>query len=141
MTTLSEYRDYVTSFAHYTDGLTFASSGPLPGCKNCGLPDDDDEARDICAEPFFSWCQCDFCGSRLGGNRVHAHAWCGGEICHFTICEDCVYFLEYGRLDDSRMLELEQESGMTAEAIDKIARQILGAQSARRIVTASKDRS
>jgi hypothetical protein len=55
------------------------------------------------SESFFSWSPCDCCGG-LAGNRYE----CDGynektkEVEEYScICEDCVYYAEYGRLDDA----------------------------------------
>lgn len=63
-----------------------------------------------CHEPFFSWHPCQCCGTHLGGNRYE----CDGynektkEVEEYdNICEDCVYYAEYGQLDDTTMANLE----------------------------------
>jgi hypothetical protein len=62
-------------------------------------------------EPFFSWSSCQCCGTRLGGDRYE----CNGyneqtkEVEEYNrICSDCVYYAEYGRLDDSTMMDMEE---------------------------------
>ena len=61
-------------------------------------------------EPFFSWSACGCCGSQLGGNREHYVFVCK-DGARFTedICTDCVYYLEYGKLDDQTMMEVEDD--------------------------------
>lgn len=61
-------------------------------------------------EPYFSWRACECCKTTLGGDRYT----CNGfnpttkEIQEYEfICEDCVYYSEYGRLDDQTMMEIE----------------------------------
>jgi hypothetical protein len=62
-------------------------------------------------ESFFSWQACDCCNRPLGGTREeYQFATEYYPIALFTadICQDCVYYLEYGRLDDLTMLEMER---------------------------------
>jgi hypothetical protein len=60
-------------------------------------------------EEFFSWSPCDCCESPLGGSRIEADGWSEVENgpLEFTICTDCEYYAEYGRLDDRTMMEIE----------------------------------
>ena len=84
------------------DGLTFISTGPAPGCEDCGLADlddaDDDPMRfESVGMPFFSWSRCDSCGTTLGGDREYAHALNEhGELVHFQVCTTCVHRINYG---------------------------------------------
>jgi len=61
-------------------------------------------------ESFFSWYPCEVCGTHLGGDRHH----CDGynpttkEVYNYTVCFDCVYYAEYGQLDDMTMLDIEK---------------------------------
>ena len=110
-----EYKQYKEDFAYYTYGLEAVSGGPCSGCIDCYYWADDkdnptDDEHDMASEGHFAWSQCDFCGSNLGGTREPAHADIDGFIHHFDICIDCVYYLEYGRLDDATMVEIERES-------------------------------
>jgi hypothetical protein len=57
-------------------------------------------------EPYFSWHNCECCKRPLGGNREDYIADTGLV---YSICDDCVYYNEYGRLDDMTMLEIEKE--------------------------------
>ena len=116
-----EYVEYQQAVAEFFDreGITNLFSG-RPWCPDCG-GDTADEWQDTgacpkcgadreCAEePYFSWHPCDCCGSRLGGNREHATGYNPetGEIQEYEICTDCVYYAEYGCLDDTMMLEIE----------------------------------
>jgi hypothetical protein len=109
--TKQEYTEYQERVAHYLTGLEGVSTGPCPGCSECDLPAD---AEDYASEPFFSWTPCEICNRTEGGNREpwHAvnpegHAPGEGEILHGTCCEDCVYYLNYGRLDDTTMQAVE----------------------------------
>ncbi len=59
-------------------------------------------------EPYFSWRNCDCCKRLEEGMRED----CSGYNLTadkvqgpYTICEDCVYYAEYGRLDDTTMLQ------------------------------------
>lgn len=59
-------------------------------------------------EPWFSWRACEMCGSPLGGMRVYLRATHTPTKQDFTysICNDCEYYVEYGRLDDLTMMEI-----------------------------------
>ena len=58
-------------------------------------------------EESFSWLKCDCCGSKLACTRENLTFITndGGEF-GAEICSDCVYFLEYGCLDDRQMMEM-----------------------------------
>lgn len=70
-----------------------------------------DEERQECSEPYFSWQRCDCCGSSLGGDRYDCDGWNATteEIEEHSVCPDCVYYAEYGRLDDATMDEIDSE--------------------------------
>lgn len=59
-------------------------------------------------EGFFSWSPCDCCGSDLGGNREHATGYnrTTNQVQEYVVCVDCIYYAEYGRLDDTTMDEM-----------------------------------
>lgn len=66
----------------------------------------DDEGNN---EPYFSWRPCDCCGCHLGGNRYDCNGYnpATKEVQDgYRVCEDCVYFVEYGRLDDTTMMRI-----------------------------------
>lgn len=75
--------------------------GDYPACPDCGFTD--------AGVAFFSWRWCDCCKTSLGGNRYHSSGYHREkkEIYEYVICEDCVYYAEYGRLDDQTMDEIE----------------------------------
>lgn len=55
----------------------------------------------------FSWRECDCCQRALGGDRSEAKAvYKSGATEEYAICDDCVYFEVYGRLDDSTMMKI-----------------------------------
>lgn len=61
-------------------------------------------------EPYFSSWPCDCCGSPLRGNRQDYIAYNPKrkEIQgSYSICIDCIYYNEYGHLDDLTMLEMK----------------------------------
>lgn len=108
----AEYLKYQAAVQHGLKGLTHVSTGACPGCVDCGLPDEPtDQERELAEEPNFSRLACDCCGSRLGGDRHPAHGFLtqdGAEhLCHMQVCSDCEYYLNYGQLDDSAMMEIE----------------------------------
>jgi len=58
----------------------------------------------------FSTNSCELCDSPLAGSRscaVRIHP--KEENLYYAVCEDCVYVIEYGQLDDDSMAEIEDE--------------------------------
>lgn len=113
--TKQEYVDYIRCFEAGIDGLEYLSSGYCPGCRECeeqyGLCEEGENYPEV--EPSFSWRPCEICNSHLGGDRYPVHgcidsAEDGVITVHLEACVDCVYYLEYGRLDDMTMLEIEE---------------------------------
>lgn len=61
-------------------------------------------------EGGFSWSECDFCGSTLGGDRYPAHGILaptpeeaqkpGTKIEHFRVCGDCLQYVANGELPE-----------------------------------------
>lgn len=71
------------------------------GCVICG--------EIVGCDPYFSWRTCECCNSRLGGNRYHATGYNPKtkEAYCYEVCQDCIYYAEYGRLDDMAMIEVK----------------------------------
>ena len=109
--TKQEYARYESAVECGLRGLEFVSTGACPGCGECGLSDDcTDHDREIAGEPHFSWSACECCGSGLGGDRYQAHGRdSNGDLVHFEVCVDCLYYITYGRLDDTTMMEIGSE--------------------------------
>ena len=65
-------------------------------------------------ESFFSWRPCECCGDPLGGDRERCNGYAPvtKEIKEFTVCMDCVYYAEYGQLDDTTMLAIERSQSL-----------------------------
>ena len=108
--TKKEYAEYEKTVEETTSEYRFWSSGYCPGCPECektyGTIDDGEDYPDV--EGSFSWRHCEICHSHIGGDRYPVHAVDeNDDILHFEACTDCVYYLEYGRLDDLTMLEME----------------------------------
>ncbi len=68
-------------------------------------------------EAYFSKSQCEICGECIAGDRedMIGHVKSkeeGGEDLYFdfAVCQDCVYFNEYRRLDDQTMERVKQSS-------------------------------
>lgn len=107
---LKDYEKYKAAVEHNWRGVEAVSTGSCSGCEECGLEKDcDDHARELAEEPSFSWSACDSCGSTLGGNRHPAHGLINGELEHFSVCDDCLYYLNYGQLDDLTMMGMEKD--------------------------------
>lgn len=90
-----QYDVYVKRFNEFMDNEDI----------NCLNQQDNDDSY----HAFFSWESCDVCGTRSGSRYI-----CNGynpttrQIQYdYCVCQDCVYFAEYGRLDDMTMLEIE----------------------------------
>lgn len=106
--TPEQYADYEKRFGEVmADYDGFSSGSWMQVCSEC--PSDADYDDGICyeAESYFSWHRCDICDSSLGGSRSDSHAFYNGALIHLRVCSDCVYYAEYGQLDDQTMLELE----------------------------------
>jgi len=107
--TTSDYTKFKASIERNLAGLSFLSTGACKCCAECGLGESpSDHAIELADEPSFSWHACDACGSTLGGDRHPAHGRTdGGKLLHLSVCSDCLYFLNYGKLDDKTMMEME----------------------------------
>ena len=82
-----------------------------PDCDECGQEmalDDADEEGDPSAG-FSGSSSCELCNRTLRGERYHMALTNPGDskICHRDGCSDCLYYAEYGRLDDSTMMKIE----------------------------------
>ncbi len=64
------------------------------------------------AEGYFTWSRCECCGG-IAGNRYDCNGYnpTTKEVCGpYSVCTDCVYYAEYGQLDDTTMWEIEHET-------------------------------
>lgn len=70
-----------------------------------------------CDEPFFSWRPCEVCKSHLGGDRYTANGFSEefGVVEFDMVCQDCIYYAEYGRLDDVTMDQIEKGTTTTGD--------------------------
>ena len=90
-----EYNNYEKSVGAFFDRQGITNLSPIQ---------DDDGYN----EPYFSGSSCDCCNRPLGGNRYD----CDGynpttkEVQEYQACTDCVYYAEYGCLDDMTMSEV-----------------------------------
>lgn len=80
-------------------------------CSDCQA------SYEIINEPSFSWKPCECCGSALGGDRYIATGILNDDpilgknvMFEYSICVDCMYYIEYGRLDDMTMMEIEEDN-------------------------------
>jgi hypothetical protein len=116
----AEYAEYEAAVAAFfeREGISNLTGGHIT-CPDCNIEFDDagicpecGADREIVNEPFFSWRPCDCCGRPLGGDREHATGWNATteEIQEYTVCTDCIYYAEYGRLDDTTMMEVEKST-------------------------------
>lgn len=95
--TKQEYKEYEEAVA-----LFFQKEG-----LDCLTTSDSEE--DGAVEPYFSWRACDVCCRPEGGDRYD----CSGynpttdEVqTGYSVCADCLYYVEYGCLDDDTMMSL-----------------------------------
>lgn len=92
--TTSEYAEYEAAVKHF-----FEREG---GVRNLSPMGDQ--------EGFFSWRPCECCQRSEGGERFQ----CNGynpetkEILEYDVCIDCVYYAEYGQLDDTTMMDMKE---------------------------------
>ncbi len=99
--TKAEYADYERSVAAWRSQNFFPSSGFCEGCEECGNTNEDS---------YFSWRSCEVCHRPLGGDRYPVHSVDSDDdrvVLHWDACLDCICYLEYGRLDDQTMLDME----------------------------------
>lgn len=102
--TPQQYKNFVTTFENFMKDEGFES---LHASQSF------DEQND---EPFFSGMPCDCCQREgMAGNRYYAvgleknensEGYTGHNV---EICHDCLYFAEYGKLDDATMQEIEEQ--------------------------------
>lgn len=59
-------------------------------------------------ESYFSHRPCECCSRPLAGDRYEASGYNPhtNEVQIYEVCSDCLYFAEYGQLDDSTMLDM-----------------------------------
>jgi hypothetical protein len=121
--TKSQYLKYQAAVADFMEreNLTHLATGE-PWCKHCdkrvgwkhkGVCPDCDEDVEYVNYPYVSSNGCDCCGDSCRQNLEFASG-CdkdSGEIREYEICEQCVYYSKYGRLDDLTMMEIEEEEG------------------------------
>jgi hypothetical protein len=118
--TKAEYKRFEAAFRTFfkREGVVNLTTGYLR-CPQCGGEWDDSGKCEKCGadqqcwdEPMFSKSPCDCCGTRLHGDREHATGFTPTtrEVQEYEICSDCAYYAEYGRLDDTTMLEVERSA-------------------------------
>jgi len=61
-------------------------------------------------EPYFSHNNCECCNRSLGGDRFDMIGLTNdNEQFKYEVCSDCLYYNEYGQLDDMTMLDYDLE--------------------------------
>jgi hypothetical protein len=99
--TYQEYQEYVKRVESFFDEN---------GLGNLSAKADEDGNK----EASFSPGPCECCGSKLGGDYYEADGYSTKhkEVLDFDrICRDCIYFAEYGQLDDQTMLDIPDWPG------------------------------
>ena len=63
------------------------------------------------SESYFSFSNCECCGRPLGGDRYLCSGYQpeSNNIFDYEICDDCLYYAEYGQLDDMTMMDYDLE--------------------------------
>lgn len=92
--TKTEYADYCKDVAAFMKS---------EGIKNLSRIYND-------SDPSFGYEPCECCNRPFGGDRIDASGYnpTTKEIQEYSICVDCEYYAEYGRLDDMTMMEIEK---------------------------------
>ena len=113
-----KYQDKVEDF-FIKEGINNLSAG-IQKCPSCyfdftqdGLPDTVEcgcgDTKQSLEEPYFTYRACDCCGTRLAGDRQMASGYnpIMDEVFEYEVCQDCLYYAEYGTLDDMTMMDME----------------------------------
>lgn len=112
--TKEEYAEYEATVKNFfeKEGITNLSTGATK-CPTCDVELDCNECPqcglEVPTEPYISSQQCDCCKDTQQGDRYDAYGYnpTTKEIKQYVVCEDCAYYAEYGRLDDTTMMEME----------------------------------
>ena len=119
--TKKEYKEYQKNVAEFfkKEGITDLFGG-ISQCEDCGFDFSQDglphgvkcgcgNTKEMLEEPSFSMQSCDCCGTHLGGDRYKATGYNPQlkEVFVYEICGDCLYYSEYGQLDDMTMMDME----------------------------------
>lgn len=120
--TKQEYKEYQEKVAKFfeDEGIQNLSIGVI-NCADCGFDFFQEGIRDLeikcgCGYthhdlemPWFSNAWCDCCGTHLVGDRYHASGYNPEtkEVQEYEVCQDCLYYAEYGQLDDMTMMDME----------------------------------
>lgn len=118
--TKAKYADYEARFTAFLEREQLEALNPgsatCSECKvawegdNCPSCNRDREAAD---EASFSWQPCECCLRPLGGDRYPASGVNTEtkDVQEYSVCVDCYYYSAYGRLDDTTMMEVEDDKG------------------------------
>lgn len=105
-----DYSEYERAVARFFERETIGNLSAETGSgesldHNCVICD---EAVNV--EGYFSSRACECCGRCLGGTRFHATGWSAPDEAAYCyeVCTDCIYYAEYGQLDDMTMLQIDE---------------------------------
>ena len=112
-----EYADYRATVKAFMEreGIRNLSTG-ISECPDCKVPFDEHDNCPKCrqqidsfTEPYFSNSTCDCCGAEPG-DREDATGYnpATRQVQRYSICLNCVYYAQYGWLDDATMAEIEK---------------------------------
>ena len=108
ISTKQDYQEYERAVARFFERETITNLSAESGeewqhsCVICG--------EEVNSEGYFSHSACECCGRSLGGTRFHANGWSPQDRAAYCyeVCTDCIYFAEYGRLDDMTMMDMKE---------------------------------
>ena len=130
--TKQEYAEYVESVDEFfrREGIQNLSTGHIK-CPDCQVefecsecPECGKDAGEFPVEPYFSWRPMRMLCRGEAGDRYDATGYnpTTKEVQEYSVCQDCIYFAEFGTLDDQTMLEIEV-NGLIDPAVDIIKRE------------------
>ena len=100
--TKQEYEAYEAAVAKFFEDEGINCLSDTPNASEDGV-------HEYCNEPYFSWQRCSVCGRLEGGDRVDMSGYNPTTYetqDGYQVCSDCQYYVAYGRLDDTTMLEI-----------------------------------
>lgn len=96
-----EYEAYESAVADFFES---------EGLQNLSIITTDSDEDCETSESYFSWQPCECCCRSLAGDRYDCNGYNPDteEVQGpYSVCVDCVYYAEYGQLDDMTMLDIE----------------------------------
>lgn len=114
-----DYHDPKVRLQLVKDGIAIELAGAKkwndfkdPAIVNASMCEFNDNCEVCKCGNEFSASSCELCGNPLGGERHPVAIVDIGhdtEPVYYAACSDCMYFVEYGQLDDESMMEIEAD--------------------------------